>query len=103
MGQSATQRFLCAAHRATGAGDYFRWETVGTALGFADGDSRRAVESLDQRKLVILLREGNARMLPAGRQLAVELEFRAAARGGGGGGGGGGGRGSRPRAPNGGR
>jgi len=74
MGLSSAHRFLREASRAAGAGDYFRWQAVGAALGYTDDQSIRAVNSLDERKLLILLVEGNARLLGAGRRLAQELE-----------------------------
>jgi len=48
---------------------------VGAALGYTDDQSLRALNALDQRKLLILLVEGNARLLGAGRRLAQELEI----------------------------
>jgi hypothetical protein len=74
MGLSSSHRFLREANRAAGAGDYFRWPAVGAALGYTDDQSIRALSSLDERKLLILLVEGNARLLGAGRRLAQELE-----------------------------
>jgi len=47
---------------------------VAAALGYTDDQSIRALNSLDQRKLLILLVEGNARLLAAGRRLAQQLE-----------------------------
>ena len=75
MGLSLAHRFLREANRAAGAGDYFRWPAVGSALGYTDDQSLRALNALDQRKLLILLVEGNARLLGAGRRLAQELEI----------------------------
>jgi hypothetical protein len=80
MGLSSTQCFLREAHRAAGPGDYFRWAAVGRTLGYPDDRSIRALKSLEERKLLILLVEGNARLLQAGRRLAVELEARQAGR-----------------------
>lgn len=74
MGLSSSLRFLREANRIAGAGDYFRWTAVGAALGYSDDKSIRAVKSLDERKLLILLVEGQARLLGAGRRLAAELE-----------------------------
>jgi hypothetical protein len=73
MGLSSAHRFLCEANRAAGTGEYFRWQAVGAALGYTDDQSIRALNSLDDRKLLILLVEGNARLLGAGRRLAHEL------------------------------
>lgn len=74
MGLSATQQFLLGAHRAAAAEDYFRWHAVGATLGYSEAQSRAALQSLNERKLVILLTDGNARLLDAGRQLAIQLE-----------------------------
>jgi hypothetical protein len=41
---------------------------VGAAPGYTDAQSIRAVKSLDERKLPILLVEGHARLLTAGRR-----------------------------------
>lgn len=68
-----TQQFLIEASRAVGAGDYFRWHTVGAALGFSEAESERTMRVLSERKLVTLLLDGDARLLDAGRQLAVRL------------------------------
>ena len=76
MGLSSTHRFLCEAHRVAGAGDYFRWTQVGASLGYSDDQSIRALKSLDERKLLILLVEGHARLLAAGRRLATQLDAR---------------------------
>ena len=74
MGLSLAHRFLREANRAAGGGDYFRWPAVGAALGYTDDQSIRALNSLDQRKLLILLVGGDARLLGASRRLAAELE-----------------------------
>ena len=74
MGLSTAQQFLVQATRAAGTDDYFRWQSVGTAIGLTPTQSGVAVRSLGDRKLVILLLEGNARLLAAGRQLAGRLE-----------------------------
>ena len=67
---SATQRFLVEASRAAGTGCYFRWQAVGSSLGISAAESERTMRSLDERKLVILLLDGDARLLDAGRRLA---------------------------------
>jgi hypothetical protein len=74
MGLSSSLRFLREANRIAGTGDYFRWSAVGAALGYSDDQSIRALESLDERKLLILLVDGHARLLRAGRRRAAELE-----------------------------
>jgi Mn-dependent DtxR family transcriptional regulator len=74
MGLSVTQMFLVGAIRAVGPGDYFRWDAVGTSLGYSAAEASQAIKSLDERKLVVLLQEGGARLSHAGRQLAGKLE-----------------------------
>jgi hypothetical protein len=73
MGLSTTRRFLVEATR-TAAGDYFRWRQVGVALGHSEAEAGRLIQSLNDRKLIILLRDGDARLLTAGRDLARQLE-----------------------------
>ena len=73
MGLSISQQFLVEATRAAGSGDYFRWNAVGISMGLSASESEQAVRSLTSRKLVMLLLEGDARLLEAGRQLAVRL------------------------------
>ena len=58
------------ASRAAGPGNYFRWQSVGSALGFSAAQSEQTMRSLDERKLVILLLDGDARLLEAGRRIA---------------------------------
>jgi hypothetical protein len=74
MGLSITKLFLMEANRAAGGTDYFRWRTVAGALGCSEADARGAMQSLDERGLAILLADGEARMLPPGRVLAINLE-----------------------------
>jgi hypothetical protein len=76
MGLNFSQQFLVEAARAAGSGDYFRWEAVGISLGLSPSESDQAVRSLNDRKLVILLLEGDARLLEACRQLATRLAAR---------------------------
>jgi hypothetical protein len=66
--------FLVGAIRAAGPSDYFRWDAVGTSLGYSQAEADQAVKSLDERKLVVLLQEGGARLSSTGRQLAGKLE-----------------------------
>ena len=73
MGLSNSQRFLIKANASTGAGEYFRWQQVGDALGYSGAETDQAVRSLADRKLLIRLLEGNARILDAGRALATRL------------------------------
>ena len=80
MGMSAAQQFLVEATRSAGRTDYFRWQSVGLAIGFSPAQSDNALKSLGERKLIILLSEGNARLLDAGRQLAARLEAKAPGR-----------------------
>ena len=79
MGLSTSQQFLVQAHRAAGSGDYFRWRAVGVAVGLSDAESDQAVRSLDARRLLVLLSEGEARLLAAGRDLARRLEAKSLA------------------------
>src|SRR4051812_28263126 len=74
MGLSTTQQFLVEAARAAGAGDYFRGRQVGVTPGYAEAESGRLIQSLNDRSLLILPQEGDARLLPAGRDLARRLE-----------------------------
>ena len=76
MQLSVAQRFLVEATRATGPDEYFRWHAVAATLGYSEAEARQAMQSLDDRKLVILLLEGNARLLDAGRQMGAKLEAR---------------------------
>jgi len=78
MGLSVTQRFLVEAARACGDGDFFRWPLVGSALGYSAAESGRAVQSLNERKLVIALAGGDARLLAAGRQLVARIGAKSA-------------------------
>ena len=71
---STTQKFLVEANRVAGGSDYFRWRAVGTNLGYSESESDQAMRSLNDRKLVILLLEGDARILAAGRKLALRLD-----------------------------
>src|SRR5947209_15970906 len=68
---SSTQRFLAEASRAAGTGRYFRWRTVGSSLGFSAAETEKTMRALDERKLVVMLLDGDARLLDAGRQLAT--------------------------------
>lgn len=70
---SAAQQFLLEAARAAGAGGYFRWNAVGLAVGLTASQSHQAMRSLNDRKLVLLLLEGDARLLDAGRVLAARV------------------------------
>ena len=74
MGLSATQSFLLAAHRSAGVSEYFRWHAVGAALGYSEAQSQSAMQSLGERRLFIVLSDGNARLLDAGRPRALRLE-----------------------------
>src|SRR5688500_2565543 len=79
MGLSATQAFLVGAYRAAGPEQYFRWRDVGTGLGYSGEQSEHAVKSLDERGLLVLLTEGNARLCASGAALASQLERKALA------------------------
>lgn len=77
MGLSVTQRFLVAAAEAAGPSDDFRWDLVGTSLGFTRAIAEQAVESLAERKLVVVLNGGAALMCNTGRQFATQLVAKA--------------------------
>ncbi len=76
MGLSASQRFLVEGNRAAGAGDCFRWRGVGDTLGYSHAQSGEAVQSLGERRLLVVLADGEVRISPAGRQLAEKLEVK---------------------------
>lgn len=80
MGLSISQQFLIEAERAVGPDNCFRWHGVGVALGLTQTESSQAMQSLSDRKLVLLLLEGEARLLDAGRQLAGRLRTKVAGR-----------------------
>jgi hypothetical protein len=73
MGLSTSQRFLLEADRAAGHSDVFHWRRVGETLGYSETQSGQALDSLGQRRLVLVLSDGQVRLSPAGRQLAVKL------------------------------
>ena len=77
MGLSVTQAFLLGAYRAAGPEQYFRWREVGAGLGYSGEQSEHAVRSLDERGLLVLLAEGNARLCATGAALASHLEAKA--------------------------
>lgn len=79
MGLSATQAFLVGAYRAAGPEQYFRWRDVGTGLGYSGEQSEHAVKSLDERGLVVMMTEGNARLCASGAAMASQLEKKALA------------------------
>lgn len=74
MGLSASQEFMVLACRLAGAGDYFRWQEVGTSMGYTPQQTDELVSSLDQRKLLIRLQDGAARMLAKGKELASRMD-----------------------------
>jgi hypothetical protein len=76
MSLSASRRFLLAACRSGAPTDYFRWREIGAALGYGEMECEQAVRSLDAQKLLILLHDGQARLLKAGWDLAAQLEQR---------------------------
>ena len=79
MGLSATQSFLVGAYRAAGPDQYFRWRDVGTGLGYSGEQSENAARSLDERGMMTMLNDGNARLCGPGIALAVQLEKRSVA------------------------
>ena len=76
MTLTATQSFLIHASRAAGMNEYFRWGVVGRSMGLSEPEADRVVQALDQQKLVRRLADGDARLLPGGRQLVARLEAR---------------------------
>ena len=78
MGLSTTKQFLVQAFLKAGAQDYFRWRDVGEGLGITEAQALSAVKTLDEQKLLILLVNGQARLLNAGRAMAGRLEGKAA-------------------------
>jgi hypothetical protein len=76
MGLSTSQRFLVEGNRAAGSGDCFRWRGVGSTLGYSDAQAGEAVQSLGERRLLVMLADGEVRISPAGRQLAEKLEVK---------------------------
>lgn len=81
MGLSATQEFLILAARLAATSDYFRWGEVGAAMGCTPQQADALVSSLDERKLLIRLQDGAARILVAGRETAARLDGKLRARG----------------------
>ena len=79
MGLSTSKQFLLEASRQAGTQDYFRWRAIGEGIGYSEAQSLSAVKSLDEQKLLILLIDGTARLLDAGRVMAGRLEGKAAA------------------------
>jgi hypothetical protein len=74
MGLSATQRFLVEANLSANAEGYFASHAVGAAIGYTALESDSAVRSLSERKMVIGLDHGQARLLAAGREMALQLK-----------------------------
>ena len=74
MALSSTQRFLLQACKEAGMDSYFRWSSVGNSLGMSAPESQQVVISLDQRKLIRVLSDGNARLLDAGKRMGAGLD-----------------------------
>ena len=83
MGLGATQAFLVGAYRAAGPDLYFRWRDVGTGVRYSGEQSEHAARSLDERGMLTMLNDGNARLCAPGIALAVQLEKRSVADSGG--------------------
>ena len=77
MGLSTSQRFLIEAGRVAGPEDYFRWREIGDTLGYTEAESSTAARSLCERKLLVILSDGDARLLPAGRERVEQLRTKA--------------------------
>ena len=71
---STSQRFLVAAARAADAEGYFACSAVAATLRCSPAERDTAVRSLAERKLIVELDAGQARLLHAGREFAVRLE-----------------------------
>jgi hypothetical protein len=69
---------LVGAYRAAGPDQYFRWRDVGNGLGYTGEQSEHAARSLDERGMLVMLSEGNARLCAPGTVLAVQLEKKSA-------------------------
>lgn len=74
MGLSITQRFLVAANQIAAPDGCFHWRSVGQAIGISESQSDATTRALDDRRLLIRLVGGEARLLAAGRQRAAELQ-----------------------------
>ena len=81
MGLSTTQRFLVGAIRAANTEGYFASHAVGAALGYSAVQSDAAIRSLGERRMLIELERGQARLLAAGREFAARLETKVSSRG----------------------
>lgn len=73
MNRTDEQQFLVAAHSAAAVHDYFHWRVVGGALKWPEGKSIRTLRFLTAQLLVATQHGEEARLLPAGRQLAQQL------------------------------
>jgi hypothetical protein len=67
------QQFLLAANTVAAVHDYFHWRVVGSALKWPEMKSVRMLRLLNEQLLVAAQRGEEARLLPAGRQLAQQL------------------------------
>jgi hypothetical protein len=67
------QQFLLAANTVAAVHDYFHWRVVGSALKWPEMKSVRMLRVLNEQLLVAAQRGEEARLLPAGRQLAQQL------------------------------
>lgn len=74
MALSVTQQFLVQACRDANTEFYFRWHGVGTSIGLSEAQAQHAVQTLDERKLIRKLSNGDARILDAGKRMGASLE-----------------------------
>lgn len=73
MELSEGEQFLVTACRVAQTHDYFHWRVVGAKLSWPERRALRALMELNELRQVITLRGEEARLLPAGRELAEKL------------------------------
>ena len=76
MNHTDEQQFLIAANTVAAVHDYFHWRVVGSLLKWPEMKSIRTLRFLNAQLLVAAQHGEEARLLPAGRQLAQELVAR---------------------------
>lgn len=67
------EQFLVTACRVAQTHDYFHWRVVGAKLCWPERRALRVLMELDKLRQMITLRGEEARLLPAGRELAETL------------------------------
>lgn len=73
MNRTDEEKFLIAANTVAAVHDYFHWRVVGSVLKWPELKSIRVLRYLNEQLLVAAQHGEEARLLPAGRQLAQEL------------------------------